>query len=222
MDENTRQLITNAKNIAVIPSQEPEAVTAALALFYSIQESGKHATVLIDAIPEKLQFLIPSLDFIKTPKNFVISIPRTAADISQIHYEKTDSHLKIHFTATSGHVKKEDLSFYTEEPSPNLIITLGIADFKNHLETKLDTAGFLLGAQVLAITKNSSLAEGTLPAVTATGPISKESATCLLAGLALHYDNFKSPEVRAETFHLVSELMKKGADYHTIITHLSR
>lgn len=222
MDENIKQLIATAKNVALVPSTEPEALACALALFYSIQESGRHATVLIDAIPEKLRFLIPSLSSISVPKNFVISIPRATADISQIHYEKTDSHLKIHFTAAAGRLKKEDMSFYMEQPSPDAIITLGIADFKKHLKENLDMSGFLLGAPTLALAHSPSLAENTLNLIQPWGAISKAAADCLLAGLAIHYDMFKSFATRPETFQTASDLVKKGAEYHVIVDHLSR
>lgn len=222
MDENTRQLIGNAKNIAIIPSKEPEALACALALFYSIQESGRHATVMVDNLPEKLHFLIPSLDAIAAPKNFVISIPREHADIAQIHYEKTDSHLKIHFTASSGQLKKEDISFYREEPTPDAIIALDVADFKKHLERNLDASGFLLGAPVVSVKNDPSLTENVMHLAQSWGATSKDAANCLLAGLAIHYDMFKSFATRPETFQLAAELVKKGAQYHVVVENLSR
>src|SRR3989344_1749129 len=103
MLEEIKNLISQAKSICIIPSQhEPESLTAALALFYTLRELNKNVNLIIEEVPEKLQFLIPSLDFISSPKNFVISIPRSLADVSQIYYEKNEEHVKIHvITQTS-------------------------------------------------------------------------------------------------------------------------
>ena len=132
MSEEIKKLITEAKNICVIPSQnnEPESLTATLALFYTLRELGKNVNLIIENLPEKLNFLIPSLDFITQPKNFIISIPKNVADISQVYYEKSDSDLKIHLTISSGNIKKDAISFYFSDAKPDLIITLGIKDFR--------------------------------------------------------------------------------------------
>ncbi|MBI1866305.1 MAG: hypothetical protein HYS02_00885, partial [Candidatus Staskawiczbacteria bacterium] len=123
--EQAKQLIGEAKNIYVIPSEsnEPESIASALALFYTLKELNKNVNLIIENLPEKLMFLIPSLDFIAYPKNLVISVPRKIADVSQIYYEKNDEALKIHLTIDKGNVKKENVSFYFSEPRPDLIIT---------------------------------------------------------------------------------------------------
>src|SRR3989344_3230838 len=100
--------------ICVIPSQnnEPESLSAALALFYTLKELGKNVNLIVEEFPEKLNFLVPPLDFISSPKNFVISIPRSLADISQIYYEKSEENLKIHLTVDRGQLKKDGVLFY--------------------------------------------------------------------------------------------------------------
>ena len=97
-NQEIKQTITDSKNIYLIPSKEPEAITATLALFYTLKELGKNVNLIIENPPENLKFLSPSLDFISYPKNFVISIPNKVALISQIFYEKNDDALKIHLT----------------------------------------------------------------------------------------------------------------------------
>jgi len=123
----TKQLISDSKNIYLITSQEPEAITSTLALFYTLKDLGKNVNLVIDALPENLKFLAPSLDFISYPKNFVVSIPNSVAQISQIYYEKDSAALKIHLTLEGGNIKKDNISFYFSESKPDLIITVGIA-----------------------------------------------------------------------------------------------
>src|SRR3989344_4974962 len=153
ISNGVKQLISEARNICVIPSQhnEPESLSAALALFYTLKELNKNVNLIIQDFPEKFNFLIPSLDFISTPKNFVISIPRNLADVSQVYYEKNEENLKIHLTIDKGSIKKDNISFYFSEAKPDLIITLGIKDFKSELENKLNSFGFILDSPILNI-----------------------------------------------------------------------
>ena len=145
------EIINQSKNIYLIPSEREEAITSALALFYTLKELGKNVNIIIDNIPESLKFLLPSLDFISYPKNFVISIPNNIANISQIYYEKNNDALKIHLTAEKGIIKKENISFYYSETKPDLIITIGIKDYAEELSKKLDSFGFLLDSPILNI-----------------------------------------------------------------------
>ncbi|MCX6719563.1 MAG: hypothetical protein NTV36_00405, partial [Candidatus Staskawiczbacteria bacterium] len=73
--QESKKIITEAKNIYLIPSQEPEATALTMALFFTLKELGKNVNMIIEKLPENLSFLSPSLDFISYPKNFVISIP---------------------------------------------------------------------------------------------------------------------------------------------------
>jgi len=236
--EQAGQLIGEAKNIYIIPSQnnEPESIASALALFYTLKELNKNVNLIISELPEKFKFLIPSLDFISYPKNLVISIPRKLADVSQIYYEKNDEALKIHLTLSKGNVKKENISFYFSEPKPDLIITLGIQDFKVQLLEGLDSFGFLMDSPLLNIDnhqenekfgkvnliRNYSFSEILIDIIKLInkGSIKKETAECLLAGLIIHTDNFKNSKTTAEIFETAGLLMKKGVNIKEIIDNL--
>lgn len=145
-----KQLITDVKNIYLIPSREPEAITATMALFYTLKELGKNVNLVIENLPESLKFLTPSLDFISYPKNFVISVPNKIAKVSQIYYEKNDETLKIHLTVENGSIKKDNISFYYSEAKPDLVITVGVNDYQAMLQD-MDSFGFLLDCNILNI-----------------------------------------------------------------------
>jgi nanoRNase/pAp phosphatase (c-di-AMP/oligoRNAs hydrolase) len=232
--QESKNIISGAKNIYLIPSEEPEAITSALALFYTLKDLGKNVNLLIDDLPENLKFLSPSLDFISYPKNFVISIPNNIARVSQIHYEKNDEALKIHLTLENGNIKKDNISFYYSEAKPDLIITIGIKDYQKELSDKLNSFGFLLDSPVVNIDtsagseqinnkfgkinliENSSLAEIVFNLI---DNLKKESATCLLAGLVIYTENFKN-KLTANIFGIASGLMKNGADLKTITDNI--
>ena len=230
-----KQLISDSKNIYIVPDQGAgkEAQTSALALFYTLKEIGKNVNLSISELPENLKFLIPSLDFISYPKNFVVSIPSKIADVSQIYYDKDEQGLKVHLTIDKGIIKKEDISFYYSEVKPDLVITLGIKDFKEEMAKKMDSFGFLLDAPILNIDnavqenknfgkinllKDSSISELALDLVK--NPhiesINKEAATCFLAGIVSYTENFGNSKVSPEIFETASLLMKRGADLKII------
>ena len=236
--QESTNLINEAKNICLIPSQAPEAVTSTLALFYTLKEMGKNVNLIIDAVPENLKFLTPSLDFISYPKNFVLSIPNRVANVSQIHYEKNDEAVKVFLTLESGNIKKEDISFYFSETKPDLVITVGIKDYSEQLKNKLNSFGFLLDSPILNIdkaideTENKKfgkinlLAESSLTEIvfhliknTREDSIKKELASCLLSGIVIYTENFKN-NITADIFEIAGTLMKKGVDLKEIVNSI--
>ncbi len=236
MNEEAKKLLTDAKNICLIPSQhEPESLAATLALFYTLKELGKNVNLIVEEFPEKLNFLVPSLDFISGPKNFVISVPRNMADVSQIYYEKNEESLKIHLTVEKGHLKKESVAFYFQEPKPDVVVTLGIHDMQSQL-AQMDSFGFLMASPIINldnstenrkfgrvnIIENKSLSELVRPFTVSAdqNTIKKNTANCLLAGLMIYYENFKSSKTTPEAFQLSGELIKKGADHQQVIENI--
>jgi len=237
--QESKQIITEAKNIYLIPRKEPEAVAATLALFYTLKELGKNVNLIIENVPENLKFLTPSLDFISYPKNFVISIPNKVAKVSQIFYEKNDEALKIHLTLEGGNIKKDNIAFYFSETRPDLIITLGIKDYAKELSESLNSFGFLLDSPVLNVDsltagetenkkfgkinllENFSLAEIILALTKNLNniPIKKELAVCLLSGIVIYTDNFKK-NITADIFEVAGSLMKSGADLQEIVKNI--
>ena len=225
-----KNIISEAKNIYLIPSEEPEAITSTLALFYTLKDLGKNVNLILDALPENLKFLAPSLDFISYPKNFVVLIPNNIAQISQIYYEKNNEALKIHLTLEGGNIKKDNISFYFAEAKPDLIITLGIKDYQKELSEKLNSFGFLLDSPILNIDnskdnknfgkinliEDKSLAEIVIGLAE---NINKEAARCLLTGLVIYTENFKN-KITADVFETASNLMKKGIDLSEIVKNV--
>jgi nanoRNase/pAp phosphatase (c-di-AMP/oligoRNAs hydrolase) len=226
----TKQIIADSKNIYLLTSQEPEAITSTLALFYTLKDLGKNVNLVIDTLPENLKFLAPSLDFISYPKNFVVSIPNNIAQISQIYYEKNSDALKIHLTLEGGSIKKDNISFYFSESKPDLIITVGIKDYQKELAGKLNSFGFLLDSPILNIDngqdnqkfgKINLLGESSLSEIILAFAenLKKETAECLLTGLVVYTENFKN-RITANIFEMASNLMKKEANLQTIMSNI--
>lgn len=241
-----KKLINEAKNISVVSPETNggEAVLCALSLFYTLRELNKNVNLLIEEFPEKFSFLIPSPDFISQPKNLVISIPSAAADVSQVYYEKNADGLKIHLAVDKGNIKKDNVSFYFSEPKPDLVITLGIKNFRRHLESKMDAFGYLLGSSILNIDtlpqatggeenqkfgavnllENRSLSEIAIDIIKSMDEnlIKGSSASCLLAGMVVFYENFGNAATSSSTLKTASYLMEKGANYNQITENIQK
>jgi len=240
--QESKNLIVSSKNICLIPAEDPEAICSALALFYTLKELGKNVNLIIESIPENLRFLTPSLDFISYPKNFVISIPNTAAGISQISYEKNMESVKIFLTLESGKIKKDDVSFYFSETKPDMVVALGIKDYSKELQNKLDSFGFLLDAPIINIDREPNPEQGVhenkkfgkinlveefplagtvfgLIKNISSNPIKAEQGNCLLSGIVVYTENFKK-NLTADIFQTAGELMKSGANLQKITENI--
>lgn len=125
--QEAKKLINETKNIYILPStnNQDDSIPTSLALFYILKKLKKNVNLIVEKFPEKFHFLIPSLNFISEPKNFVISIPASKGEVSQIQYEKSEEGLKIYLTLDKGNIKKNDISFSFNISKPDLLITVG-------------------------------------------------------------------------------------------------
>lgn len=245
MSEDLKKIIGEAKHICLIPSStnEPTSLIGALAFFYILRELHKNVNFIVNEFPERFHFLLPSLDFIASPKNMVISIPKEVADVSQIYYEKNDHHLKIHLSVDRGIIKKDHISLYVAESKPDVIVTIGISNFQQELTDNLNSFGYLLNTPIinidyhpenlgfgsLNIVEKKSLSEILLhvietlsPDFFTQSPHAQKVANCLLAGLLIQYDSFKQPHMPSTVFEIASRLTRHGADHYQIIHALQK
>ena len=233
-------LIDQSKNIYILPNQErEESVINALALFYTLKELNKNVNLIIDEIPERLKFLIPSLDYISYPRNFVVGIPNSKAEISQIRYEKDEKDLKIYLTIDKGNIKKNDISFCFTEPKADALITLGLEELISKKQSDPLASDVLLNVPILNIDNQEAnknfgeinlvkpgrpLTETVLEIIKSIdeGLIKKNVANSLLAGVIIFSDNFHKPETSSETLETASFLLKKGASLQQVVDNLYR
>ena len=230
--QEAKKLIEESQNIYILPSKDNqnESIPSSLALFYSLRKLKKNVNLIVEEFPEKLRFLIPSLDFISEPKNFVISIPSSKAEVSQIQYEKNEKNLKIYLTLNKGNIKKNDISFSFNIPKPNLLITVGNKELPPRQYFDAGTSILNIDNQrgnknfgrINLIKNDSSLTEIITNFLKSTnnGLIEKNIATCLLAGIILSSENFQDQKTSFETFETAAFLTKKGALYQQIINSL--
>lgn len=233
--QEAKSLINDSQNIYIFPSEKrEESITSALALFYTLKDLNKNVNLIIEEVPEKLKFLIPSLDHIAYPKNLSISIPKSSAEISQIRYEKNEDNLKFFLTIDKGSVKKSDVSFCFTEPKLDLIITVGLKDreevkspnyFNNtdltilNIDNQKENLNF---GRINLIENNEPLSEIIFTFIKSISGnlIKKEAATNLLAGIIIASDNFKSQNTSPQILETSAALIRKGGCHQEIISNL--
>jgi len=138
--EQAKELIQESKNIYILPSQNlrADSFSASVALFYALKKLDKKVRLVLDRVPDELQFLAQNSQ--KNPsllKDFTISINEKKTKVSQVSYEKTENQLKIYLKTSNGEmIKKEDIYFEDDDLMQNklfsgsgLLITLGVKNF---------------------------------------------------------------------------------------------
>lgn len=232
-----KNIIEKSQNILIYPSRELQGdnLGSALALFYTLKDLGKNATVDADDIPEKFRFLAssPASD----SGEFVISINTDGKDISQMRYEKNHKDLKIYLSLNKGKIQNGDVSFApflnkeTSSGHYNLLVTIGVQSLESipqqfwnlpilNIDNIAQNESF---GEVNLIEMTSSLAEivtNLIKSWERDDLFRKEISTCLLCGIVWASQNFRNPKTRPKTFETSAFLIEKGADHQEIIQRL--
>jgi len=247
--KKVKKLIDKYQNIKLLPSPllEKDTFPAALALLYSLRKLGKNVKLISARFPEKFNFLVEEKkteenEFKKeNPQipeaNFLISIKELPVKLSQIYYEKTAEGLNLYLKTKNGELKEENVTFKPLKSfdSGNLLITLGIRDFKEVKELLKENKG-----EIINIDRNPENKEyGNLNLIEPSSISFSEIifdilnslnenlfdinvSKSLLAGIILGTSNFQENKLNPEVFQKISFLMKKGANFHEIISNLYR
>lgn len=236
--QEAKKLINDSQNIYIFPSEKrEESITSALALFYTLKDLNKNVNLMVEDVPSKLRFLIPSLDHIAYPKNLSISIPKSSAEISQIRYEKNEDNLKFYLTIDKGNIKKSDVSFCFTEPKLDLIITVGLNSFEEvknsgsfnnvvlsdlailNIDNQKENINF---GRINLIKDNELLSEIVFNFIKSISEnlVKKEVATSLLSGIIIASENFQSQNTSPQLLEASAALIKKGGEHQKIISNL--
>jgi len=211
-----KQLIEASENILISLPQEVDGdnFCGALALFYTLKKLGKKVNLISPHFPEKLKFLINE-EVLENQNSLLISMKMKGGKIDKIRYEKDSQELKFYLNLKNGEIEIENISFKTSEEMPDLIITLeeGGLVFNPTLAAKEKLILYKSSSLSVCQTINNFLEsfEENL--------IQGKIATCLLAGLIVFTQNFQNSKVNPEILKEVSWLIKRGADYQSVIKY---
>ncbi len=219
----TKKKFLKSQSIWIFPSKNlPDSIPCSLALFYTLKKLSKNVNLFLENFPKKIEFLVPSLDFIDYPSEFIISIKNPDEDISQLCYEKNENNLKLFFNLKRGIIKKKNISFDWTWKKPDLIVTIGIKKLNEigKLPERIQKVPIL---NIDTQNKNEkSITEIIIQVIKSIDEnlFEENISTCLLTGLILISENFSRSEKLPQIFERVAFLIKKGGSWQKIIKNL--
>ena len=237
--KEAEKTIEGSQNIWIFPSENlPDSIPASLALFYTLKKLSKNVNLFLESFPKNIEFLVPSLDNINYPGEFIISIKNSNEDISQLYYEKNENGLKLFFKIKKGIIKKENISFDWTWGKPDLIITIGFKKINEinppHHFLYLNSEGsggqkipiLNIDAQnknqkfgkINLIDQDSTITEITTQLIKSIDEnlFEENISTCLLTGFILISENFSKPKNLPQIFERVVFLIKKQGSWQKV------
>ncbi len=231
--ENIRKIkkyIEKYQNIHLLmsPDLKKDSCPACLALFYSLKNLGKNATLLNKTCSEKYRFLVEKEKTHPQQADFLISIKEAGTKLSKLFYEKTDQGLNL-FLKTDGELRKENISFRPLHEE-NLLITIGVENLK-------EVQKFLIGKSYTALNIDNSLKNEEFAELNFIQPektlseivfdiishidenlFTPSVTTCLLAGLIEQAT--KADKLSQASLKIIDTMIEKGADLKKVSSSL--
>lgn len=230
-----RDLLSGNEAVGIVVGKNPslDALGAALALYLSLQISGKKVTIASATEPLIEHSNLVGIDKVKT--NFegqggdlIVSFPYREGEIDKVSYTLNDGSLNI--VVKPGELglsfTEQDVVFRRKGENPQLIFTIGvprISDLSSvfdmntlkdtmiiNIDNKVDNQGF--GDAVMVSPESSSVSEQVAKLLTGLGlEIDLDVAQNLLFGISDATNNFQSPKTSPAAFEMAGILMGKGA-----------
>ena len=239
--------INQAKKIAIVfeKSWRGDSVASALALSQLLKKLGKEAMVLADpAEQNKICSWLPGFAEIQTrlpgADKFIISLDLTNARVEQLNYQTKDQRLDFIITPAAGFFTAADVTSRASGFAYDLIIALNSPDLATLGELYQTQPDFFFQTPLINIDRdpanenygqinllNLQAVAGAeiifnLFAEQAADLMDADSATCLLAGLIMQTNNFKTGQLTPQALQLAAELMKLGGRREDIVDRLYR
>jgi nanoRNase/pAp phosphatase (c-di-AMP/oligoRNAs hydrolase) len=230
--------------IAIADTRDGDAVASAAALFLMLKKMDKPTDVAAADTSDKSFSFLPGTAGIKNSlngsKQFVISVGLHDTKIDNIKYRVEDKILKFIVTPSAGQISDRDITFNTDIPKYDLIITLNISElealgkiyeigpdlFYNTPIINLDHSpenedfGQINVVNLTAVATTEILFN--LMAQFDRNLIDENIATCLLAGIIFATKSYKIENITPTSLLTSSELITMGARREEIVNHLYR
>jgi nanoRNase/pAp phosphatase (c-di-AMP/oligoRNAs hydrolase)/sortase (surface protein transpeptidase) len=245
--DNRENLLEFIKKISrpliVIPANSSgDAISGALALFWAFKNNNKNPYLACSKkIPRRFLFLA-GCDFIEQniSDNFIyeISLELGRQEMEKARFIKSKHNLNFCFRSKNCEIKKESLKFESRSfkydsifsigspnlkslgliysNSPNIFSNLPIVNIDNHDSNEnfgkinlTDSACASVSEIIARIIEESPDME-----------IDSKIATLLLTGIIERTENFQTPSIDSELFHLTAYLLALGARRGEIIKYL--
>ena len=127
-----QSLLNEKENIFIFPflKEKEDSLLASLALFYSLENSGQKANLILGTLPWSVQpFAVKSFSTFQ-PK--IIIRPPSSTQIKQLRYEEKNRQIIIYLDAEEHLLDQKNFDFIlSPQPQPDLLITLNAQKTKD-------------------------------------------------------------------------------------------
>jgi nanoRNase/pAp phosphatase (c-di-AMP/oligoRNAs hydrolase) len=246
-EQQIKEEINKSRNILITTKKffNSDNLSTALAWHLLLKKLNKNVELVIDDFetPAELKFL-SNIDSVKKElnhlKKYIISLDISQTELEELSYEIVDKELQIYLSPKSGKIQTKDLSLKDENYRFDLIIVVGCQEleslgkiYDNHPDFFYKTSIINIDCQsqndrfgqINYIDLNkTSVAEITYNLFNNFNQnlIDEKITTCLLTGLIVATNGFKSFHLTPECLITASKLITRGADKEKIVTNLYR
>lgn len=229
--------------IALPAHPDHDAIISAIGCAQILESLGKKWDIVCSefSTPPTLGFL-PHLHKISTQvpaaRKFTISLDLKEKTLDEFSYEVENNLLKIYVTPKQGSFVETDLHATPGSYTYDVLLTINVRDYKQLGKIFDEHSEFFLKIPTInidSLAENEHFGSINLVEITASCTsellfelfssefdelISENVSTTLLSGIIASTNSFKAPNVTPQTLHVVSELLKRGAQRDQIITNL--
>ncbi len=223
----------NNSGIIALPAKAtPDAVAAATTMYLALTKMGKIVTLVSSESPQSDMIGVDKIQntLATGGNNLVVSFPYTEGSIDKVDYKIEEERFNLIIAPREGHEKLQPkdvqfsytggkIDFIIVIDAPNLA-ALGEIYQKN--ESKFSGRNIInidrhlinnnYGTINMVVKTSSSTSELVYRVVRGLGvDIDRDMATNLYAGIATATNTFSSYSVNADTFEVVSHLLRSGA-----------
>lgn len=240
MDTQTQQklkeILDTHEKVAIVVGKNPnlDEMGAALALYLSLQQTGKQVSITSPTEPIVEVSSLVGIDKVKThldsgsEGDLVVAFPYQEGEIEKVSYTLENGYLNIIVKAGELGLSfsEKDVTYRRKGGAPQLIIAVGVPRISDlgplfninelkdttivNIDNKEENQGF--GEVVLVSSRFSSVSEEIAQVLNSLNlPLDVDSAQNLLSGIAYATENFQSQNTSYLAFELAATLMKKGA-----------
>lgn len=234
-------LLNNGQHILIVGPTDPsiDVVCSAAAWQIFLLNQKKQADIVFGGKKPDLKFLPSAVNLhsdINDLNKFKIILNVAQTKVKQLSYDLNDKELVIDIVPEGGIFESHDLRTEKGDYTYNLILVLGAVDLESLGSIYRDNRHFFQTVPIINLdrqllnenfgqlniieAKATSIAEMSYYALQK--HLTKDIATCLLAGLIAATNSFQSMQVTPQVLELASNLLVKGAERQQIIEALYR
>ncbi len=242
--EQFQKFIANSKEVLIFVPENPslDAIGSAWALAFFLEQKNISATVFFqDQAKANFDFLPkPSkiISQISGAREFMLSFNTTRNKITNLRHEIVGDFFNVYLTPEKGSLDPRDFSFILAKFKYDLIVVIDSSDLESLGKIHINNSDLFFEVPIVNIDHKSNnenfgqinlvdstasscaeILKNTMENIDKTA-ITKDIATCLLAGIIGATNNFQKKNTTPKSLLASAELMDQGAEQQNIIRRI--